>query len=335
MNYSDSSYVIDKNKTKKLHTKKKLIFNNKKIVAFGLGSIMIFSGASCLKNEKKSNENLSSTSITIDNENINKKIISADKINDDLMYEPEYYRTENTSSYKKANFNVGNHSDIRYIESFKTTERYAVIEKYSYQYGIDPEIMLAIACKESSLDHEGCLPEGPRYNNNAIGMMQLEEIHDGEKFTAYNYETEQYDTETYTIDNVKDYDTNVKIACMMFQNAIEKYKGNIYMAIQSHNYGEMVDVMVSMTANDRNITPEILMENPFDIDWTKYLEEIYKNPKKYDSTWKYDTYGDPNYLNTIISLCTDNNVYYKCDGESYCFDLNDGFKSKQENIKNR
>ena len=53
MNYSDSSYVIDKNKTKKLHTKKKLIFNNKKIVAFGLGSIMIFSGASCLKNEKK------------------------------------------------------------------------------------------------------------------------------------------------------------------------------------------------------------------------------------------------------------------------------------------
>ena len=53
MNYSDSSYVIDKNKTKKLHTKKKLIFNNKKIVAFGLGSIMIFSGVSCLKNEKK------------------------------------------------------------------------------------------------------------------------------------------------------------------------------------------------------------------------------------------------------------------------------------------
>lgn len=335
---NNNSYKIEKKQVRKLYAQKKIKIDKKKFVAFGLGSIMIFSGINCLKNEKNSNKemNLPNNSVVLDNEFMNKKRISADKINNALMYEPEYYKSENTSSYKKANFTVGNNSNIQSIIDFKETERYKIIEKYSNQYGVDPQVMLAIAFKESSLEHEACSPDGTRYNNCAIGMMQLEKKYDGKDITAYNYETNQYDTIKYTLDNVKDYDTNVKIACMMFQTSLEKYKGNIYMAIQSHNYGEyMMNIIISETANDKKINVDVLMENPFDVDWTNYLEEIHSNPKKYLDNWNYETYGDPNYLKTVISLCTDNNVDYIYDGDSYSFDLTAGFKRKQENAKNR
>jgi len=90
-----------------------------------------------------------------------------------------------------------------------------------------------------------------------------------------------------------------------------------------------------MTSDDTNIKYNILMEYPFDITWTDYLQDVHDNPKKYDSSWKEETYGNPNYLKEVIDLCTNCEVNYICDGEYYSFNLSNGHKNKLENTNDR
>lgn len=312
---NELNFKIEKNEKQKKFLTKPLHFNSKKIFAFGIGTMMIFSGLSTFMNKKTSSVNSNSDSGIFDNEKSITNVVPED----------------NKYNWKKADFVVGNHKDINFINKFKETEEYDVIEKYSKQYGVDPQIITAIAFKESSLDHEACLPTGDRYNNCAIGIMQLEKEYDGKEICAYNYETNKTDSVKYTLENVKNFDTNVKIACMMFQSALENYNGNIYMAIQSHNYGEyMMDIIVNKTAIKKNINTDFMTSHPFDIDWTDYLEEVHLNPKKYLDEWNYKTYGDPNYLKTIISLCTDPEAKYLYDGKYYNFDLQYGYMHENE-----
>lgn len=308
-------FKIEKDVKKKKVLTKSLHFNSKKIFAFGIGTIMICSGLSTLMNKKNSNTN----------DNFDLGITDTEKKIANVVPEDNKY------NWKKADFVVGNHKDINFINKFKETEEYDVIEKYSKQYGVDPQIITAIAFKESSLDHEACLPTGDRYNNCAIGIMQLEKEYDGKEIYAFNYETNKTDSVKYTLENVKNFDTNVKIACMMFQSALKNYSGNIYMAIQSHNYGEyMMDIIINKTAKKKNIDSNFMASHPFDIDWTNYLDDVHSNPKKYLDEWNYKTYGDPKYLETIISLCTDSEAKYLYDGEYYSFDLQHGYIHENE-----
>lgn len=330
-NVVSTIYKIDKVGIKKAHVNKSLKFNNKKIIAFGLGSIMITSGFSTLiKNENKNNTILNSemTSVITQTDNLNNQF---DQIQENL---------DKGLSFKKANFEVGQDEDVKCIENFMQTYRYGVIEKYSLQYGVDSQIMAVIALQESSLDHEACLPGGAKYNNSAIGMMQLEQssdngVYNGEIITAYNYETGEYDQINYTLENVKNYETNIQIACMKFQKSIEKYHGNLYLAIQSHNYGTgMMDSILSKTATKKNIDVETMIEHPFDIDWTNHLENAHKHPLDYISAWKEDcTFGTADYIYSVINCCPNEEANFIYDGKEISFDLRTGHMHEKHKTK--
>lgn len=321
-----TNYKIDRNGFKNAKVNKPLKFSNKKIIAIGLGTIMIASMATFIsKNNDKSqevSENQIVTTLPIETEQI------------------EEVKSKNTGwSFKTANFEVGNAPDTKYINEFIETPEYKVIEKYAKYYGIDPYIMSSIALKESSLNHEDCLPGGKYYNGCAIGMMQLEQsskdcVYNGDTITAYNYETGEYDKINYTLENVKNYETNIQIACMKFQNTLEKYHGNLYLAIQSHNYGTgMMDSILSKTASQKNIDINYMIDHPFDVDWTNHLDNAHNHPLDYISEWEYDTFGNPNYIYSVINCCPNEEAQFIYDGKEVTFDLRTGHMREQNKIK--
>ena len=61
-----------------------------------------------------------------------------------------------------------------------------IFEKYGKMYGIDPNLLMAIMCQESSgIHHE--------YSQNgcAIGGMQIENFWYNKQLTAYNFELQE------------------------------------------------------------------------------------------------------------------------------------------------
>jgi len=117
--------------------------------------------------------------------------------------------------------------------ALKTKEKYGeLIEKYATMYGLDPNLMIAIAIQERG-EHSSIMDKG-----GATGIMQMQNgVWIGEKISAYNYETEKKDSFIVTKDNIGDLETNIQMGCMCFQNNLEYYDYNIPLAIQAYNYG--------------------------------------------------------------------------------------------------
>jgi len=106
-----------------------------------------------------------------------------------------------------------------------------VISKYAKMYGIDPQIMLAIATQESGVHRIN-------QNTSAIGLMQLEKVvWLGKSIKAFNYKTNEYETVYITEEKLNELEFNVKISCMHFQQCLINTKNNLQLAIQMYNYG--------------------------------------------------------------------------------------------------
>lgn len=124
-------------------------------------------------------------------------------------------------------------------------EKYGeMIEKYANRYGIDPEIMYAVAAQESSGNHDESL------NRNDKGLFQVsDEVWSGHTFRPYNVETGEYETFTLgKIDghgkkdkngnaNLTDAEMNTRAACAIMQASIISQNYNIALGIQNYNYG--------------------------------------------------------------------------------------------------
>ena len=186
-------------------------------------------------------------------------------------------------------------------------------------YGIDPYLFSALLMQESSLQHYDTLPGGKLYNGYGVGACQLENPN-GQKVTGFNHATGKKVTIENTMENACNFESNVEMGIMIFQNTLEKYKGNIYFALQSYNYGKgAVDAIICIYADEIGKSYDEVVNNTNDFGWMKYVQMLHRTPRSfanlintnkypelqitadYLKKWSYDTYGDENYICNVLS----------------------------------
>lgn len=331
---SNVNYKIDTVNSKKFYKAKirKQKQVAKGVITLAIGTVVIFSSSLIINKNNKSivsEEIISETSYS----NIDDYIETTNYI--DLKKNNVDFNNVSIQQVKNEKvFSVGNSDNIDYIKNYMNSSEYEYFIKYSNMYGVDPQVMVAMAMQESWLSHEKCIPTGENYNNCAIGIMQLES-NCNNNVTAYNYEIGDYETAQYSDKELCDIEKNIQVGCMRFQNAIKKYDGNIYLAVQAHNYGEnLVNDAIELTSKDENIDVESLKKDYQNTDWLKYIDDIHFNPLKYTSNWNYNTYGDNEYLLKVMSNCVSSEVSYKMDDKNITFDL-EYATYNETNIKHR
>ena len=216
-------------------------------------------------------------------------------------------------------FNVGSSPDKKIVIDFLASPEGQLIYKYASDYGIDPNIMASIAFCESSFNHDACIPGGDWYKGAGVGLMQLESP-SGEAVTAYNYNTNEWDTEYVTMDAACDLETNIKIGCMIFQNKLKENYGNVFIATQSYNYGQgMMDMIMDNLYGDEKTS---VMQNYSDTSWVDEIENVHINPSIYLPSWDESTYGAGiSYLKSVFGCCPSNKATFKMGGYEYTVGL--------------
>ncbi len=277
-------------------------------------------------------------------EQLNKEIVAASKLKDKQNQNQKKDTLPKTKP-KKSNITIGGNGSDE-VEAFlnnEENEKYAngastdyieateqnagaFVYKYSSDYGVDPSIIASICYQESSLQHYESCPGGYNYNGYGVGFTQ-QESPSGEKVMAYNYNTTEDDVEYITMDNACDIAKNIKIGAMQWQNSINHYKGNVLLAIQSHNFGQtMLDKVLfqnyfklenlekdypNVVNNLKADNPEIyqFMKNDYPTQYGVLSEEY---PETYNTLWKqsktywdtiktmiYTDYGNTSWINWV------------------------------------
>lgn len=162
----------------------------------------------------------------------------------------------------------------------KQAKRYEdIFEKYANRYGVDKNLLIAMAAQESSGEHYNNL----RDTKPAAGIMQIEKaVHIGHSVSAYNFETGKVETVQVTQDKLNDVDTNIKIGTMILRGYIENANYNIPLAIQTYNMGpgNMSKVLNSCSSLE-NIQVSTMKNNPTNNKWLKYRSHINAGDSKY------------------------------------------------------
>ena len=159
-----------------------------------------------------------------------------------------------------------------------------IIEKYSQTYGLDSNLILALATQESGV-HDTTMNSG-----GATGLMQIQnDVWDGGTLTAYNFDTNSWEQIKVDIPSLSDLDYNVKVGCMIFQDCLRYNNYNILATIQAYNMGYgTTDRLISIYCNETGKTREEVLENQNDTGWLKYRQGI--------------TYGDQKYIEHVLSF---------------------------------
>ena len=162
----------------------------------------------------------------------------------------------------------------------KQAKRYEdIFEKYANRYGVDKNLLIAMAAQESSGEHYNNL----RDTKPAAGIMQIEKaVHIGHSVSAYNFETGKVETVQVTQDKLNDVDTNIKIGTMILRGYIENANYNIPLAIQTYNMGpgNMSKVLNSCSSLE-NIQVSTMKNNPTNNKWLKYRSHINAGDSRY------------------------------------------------------
>ena len=177
-------------------------------------------------------------------------------------------------------------------KALNTRETYGdLITKYANTYGVDPNLMIAIATQEKGF-HSSIMDDG-----GATGIMQIQnDVWFEKEIRAYNYETGKYDS--FTVDNnkIENLESNIQIGCMYFQNCLNYFNNNIPAAIQCYNMGiDNVNVIIGAYAANKGLTRSEIINNSCDVGWMSYRSNI--------------KVGDPNYIENVLSwLGKDNTI---------------------------
>jgi len=108
-----------------------------------------------------------------------------------------------------------------------------LISQYAFRYGLDPSLVLAIATQERGIH------SNEKDRGGATGLMQIQNaIWENENITAYNFETNSYETLKITKDNIGQLHANIQIGCMYLQNCMKYMNYNIVAAVQCYNMGK-------------------------------------------------------------------------------------------------
>ena len=185
------------------------------------------------------------------------------------------------SEYAKLDYEDRSDSD-----KANTTRAYysEVIEKYSQTYGLDSNLILALATQERGVHGTTMDPGG------ATGLMQIQNaVWDGGTLTAYNFDTNSWEQIKVDIPSLSDLDYNVKVGCMIFQDYLRYNNYNILATIQAYNMGYgTTDRLISIYCNETGKTREEVLEHQNDTGWLKYRQGI--------------TYGDQKYIEHVLSF---------------------------------
>lgn len=171
---------------------------------------------------------------------------------------------------------------------FENAKEYEdIFEKYATRYGLDKNLLMAMAAQESSGNHENHLDNGP-----AEGIMQIEKsVYTGHSLHAYNFETGEVEDLKVTSDNLQDLDTNIRIGAMIFQNYLEQSNYNIPIAVQKYNYGPG---NMNTVLGDKS---KYFEEHPTNSDWLENRDLV--------------SAGDSEYIEHVFSFLPTNLINVK------------------------
>lgn len=268
-------------------------YSGKKIIISALISVMLGSSLYSLdKNNKLSNtEVLDITSIINSSntiEDITENVVDdSSKAKEEIKSVPltnSYVNEYEDSSTNNAFLNYKDRSRSNKI--MNTDLSYGdIIAKYSKIYGIDANLMLAIATQERG-EHSEVMDAG-----GAIGLMQIQyDIWSNAKLRAYNFQNHSWEEIVVDGNKLSDLEYNIKIGCMIFQSYLKQMDYNICAAIQAYNMGcGTVERLVRQYASESNQSINQVLSSQTDIGWIDFRDII--------------LYGDPEYLEHILSYC--------------------------------
>ena len=169
---------------------------------------------------------------------------------------------ENKVDDEKNTYTKKNYSDL--------------ITKYSKIYGLDPNLMIALATQESG-------KHSINTNGSAIGLMQLEKgVWKGSSINVYNFETKSW--EKVVLDESKFYDLeyNIESACRIMQYSLNTQDYNILIGLQSYNLGSgNMNKVLNACAYNEGVTKQSLLDNQFSTVWLAYRYFASGGDKKY------------------------------------------------------
>ena len=269
--------VTSKNQTNSKIPKvvRKNKYNGKRIIASTLVLFMLGPGIyQFSKTSNASGKEFNDIDITLGNDDIKQPDIL-----DQFTYKEEN-NVVNTNPAVSINYEDRSLTQKAYLTNLNYG---SLISKYAKMYGLDENLVLAIATQERGT-HSTTKDKG-----GATGLMQLQNsVWEGESITAYNFETNSIDKEYITSQKISNLETNVKISCMYLQNCKDYMNNNILATIQCYNmgYGNMMKILTAY-AKDTNQSVTDILNNQKDTGWLEYRDIITK--------------GDKNYIENVLS----------------------------------
>lgn len=164
-------------------------------------------------------------------------------------------------------------------ESLTNAKRYEdLFIKYGNMYGVDSNLLMAMAAQESAGNHYDHLK-----GNYGIGIMQIEKnAHIGSTLSAYNFETGEIDKIKVTQEAIEDLETNIKIGTIILRNNIEQHNYNIPLALQSYNFGPgNMSKVITNCSESTGISKSDLKNNVTSPEWLDYRNTINVGDSKY------------------------------------------------------
>lgn len=209
------------NKKKKLTGKKvnrkksKVIVPQKVAIAVVMGAIIGVGGVKLSNN----NENKRREPTDISYEEVkNSDDVDVITYDDGDMYDYKE-EVENDTNSNYLEFDYYSDSDKKISNNdIENTLRYKdIFDKYGHEFGIDSNLLIALATNESSGIHD------IDYDEPDIGIMQIEwSVWLNKKVKAYNYEKNEFDSLIITNDVIESLEGNIKAGTMILQENINK-----------------------------------------------------------------------------------------------------------------
>ena len=210
---------------------------------------------------------------------------------DDIIYDSSsiVYDTEEpevTEDYEEGNtfsYSYNKEGDPVCVQNARRYEEYFV--KYGNRYGVDPELLIAIAAQEGSGKHYENVGKGA-----AEGIMQIQKsVHIGETLRVYNYETNQYDTIYVTAEKLQDLESNIETGAAIWADYLRMYNGNIPLTLQAYNFGPgNIKKVLNACSEAEGISKEDIIADPTYNGWMNYRYVV--------------TVGDPHYVENVFKF---------------------------------
>ena len=304
--------VLKANKNKKVKRKNK--HTGRKIVAAGLTILMLYAvGNNLIKKQDEvidlTYNDSYSTQVELDYENM--------KLSVDLKQSLE---TIDLSVKDEVTSITLNYSDWSNEKKANTVKAYYgdMISKYAKMYGIDPKLAIAVATQETKTGiHKSTMDDG-----GATGLMQIQnDVWVGNYVTAYNFETKKVESLKVTNNNIGQVESNIKMGCMILQNAMEYMDHNILAGIQCYNMGcgnvnAILDAYSKYSGKSRNA----ILKDVADTGWMDFREII--------------KVGEPNYVEKVFSWMGEDNSIKNVKRDGSLVSINVGNQTENKKCIN-